>query len=74
MKMDGNPERNPLTKLQVCECGKLHLTYGPLTLHFEKVEFLRFVVSINSLASQFGKFPSERIIPITRQPNGNGSH
>ena len=74
MKKDANPAKNPLIKLQVCECGKLHLTYGSLTLHFEQFEFQEFAASINSLARQLGKIPSERIIPITSQTNGNGSH
>lgn len=39
--------------LNVCGCGKLHFTYGSLTLHFEREEFLAFAEVVNQLAAQF---------------------
>lgn len=43
MRVDGQ------STLALCGCGKLHYTYGPLTLHFEKDEFLRFASSVGRL-------------------------
>lgn len=38
-------------KLAVCGCGRLHVTYGSITLHFEREEFQVFADSIGRLAS-----------------------
>lgn len=38
-------------KLVLCDCGKLHLTYGALTLHLTRDEFLVFSESIRRLAT-----------------------
>lgn len=38
--------------LNVCGCGKLHFTYGSLTLHFEREEFLAFADVVSQLATQ----------------------
>jgi len=43
MRVDGQ------STLALCGCGKLHYTYGPLTLHFERDEFLRFASSVGRL-------------------------
>lgn len=39
------------SKLAVCGCGRLHLTYGSITLHFDREEFQVFADSIGRLAS-----------------------
>jgi len=39
------------TKLALCGCGKLHVTYGAVTLHFEREEFVQFADSIGRLAA-----------------------
>ncbi|MBA5867861.1 MAG: hypothetical protein GDA67_14300 [Nitrospira sp. CR1.3] len=39
------------TKLVLCGCGKLHVTYGSVTLHFEREEFVLFAESIGRLAA-----------------------
>jgi hypothetical protein len=39
------------TTLDVCGCGRLHLTYGPITLNFEREEFVRFARDVGRLAS-----------------------
>jgi hypothetical protein len=39
------------SKLAFCGCGKLHFTYGPLTLHFDRVEFLAFADSVGRLGA-----------------------
>jgi hypothetical protein len=39
------------SKVAFCGCGKLHFTYGPLTLHFDRVEFLAFADSVSRLGA-----------------------
>ena len=48
------------TALNVCGCGKLHFTYGPITLHFEPQEFVAFAGSIAALLTQFRQIPEGR--------------
>lgn len=36
--------------LAICDCGRLHLTYGPVTLHFHQEEFLAFTNELSRLA------------------------
>jgi hypothetical protein len=50
------------TALSVCACGKLHFTYGPITLHFEPKEFVDFSGEIAHLGAKF------RLIQDGRQP------
>jgi hypothetical protein len=38
-------------KLALCGCGKLHFTYGPVTLHFDRDEFQRFAESVGRLGA-----------------------
>ena len=38
------------TMLDVCGCGRLHLTYGVITLNFRREEFLRFAREVERLA------------------------
>jgi hypothetical protein len=40
-----------LLKLNMCECGDLHLTYRSVTLHFEREEFLHFAVQVSRMAT-----------------------
>ncbi|RMH07869.1 MAG: hypothetical protein D6704_04175 [Nitrospirae bacterium] len=49
------------TKLNICDCGRLHLTYGVVTLHFTRKEFVDFAGLISQLAAHL---PS--ILPATR--------
>lgn len=39
-------------KLNVCGCGRLHFTYGPITLHFDREEFQVFAKVVGRLAAQ----------------------
>lgn len=39
------------SKVSFCGCGKLHFSYGPLTLHFDRVEFLAFADSVGRLGA-----------------------
>lgn len=38
-------------KLVLCDCGKLHVTAGSVTLHFTRDEFQVFAESIRRLAA-----------------------
>lgn len=38
------------TMLDVCGCGRLHLTYGSVTLNFQRDEFVRFARDVGRLA------------------------
>lgn len=40
------------SKVTLCECGKLHFTYGPVTLHFDREEFLKFADSVGRLGAR----------------------
>ncbi|WNM61690.1 hypothetical protein [Candidatus Nitrospira neomarina] len=39
-------------KLNVCDCSRIHLTYGSITLHFEKEEFLAYATQLTRMAAQ----------------------
>ncbi len=39
------------TALAVCGCGRLHLTYGPVTLNFQRDEFVKFARDVDRLAA-----------------------
>ncbi len=54
--------------LNVCGCGKLHFTYGPITLHFEREEFLTFADEVNHAAAHLG----DQRGPVAF-PGGNGT-
>lgn len=38
-------------KLNVCDCSRIHLTYGAITLHFEKEEFLAYAMQLTRMAA-----------------------
>lgn len=38
--------------MHVCGCGRLHFNYGPITLHFEREEFVAFAEQVGRLAVQ----------------------
>ncbi|MFZ1746951.1 MAG: hypothetical protein WBO24_15095 [Nitrospirales bacterium] len=38
-------------KLNVCDCSRIHLTYGSITLHFEKEEFLAYAMQLTRMAA-----------------------
>ncbi len=50
-------------RLNVCGCGRLHVTYGPITLHFEPEEFLAFGEALTQLVDQFRRIQRERLVP-----------
>jgi hypothetical protein len=50
------------TVLSICDCGGLHLTYGTLTLHFTRDEFIDFAGSVAQLASQLGEVEERSLV------------
>lgn len=44
-------QRDGQTKLALCGCGKLHFTYGSVTVHFEREDFLLFADSVGRLSA-----------------------
>ena len=50
--MDNVIHGNGQAKLNVCGCGNLHFTYGPITLHFDREEFQAFAEVVSRLAAQ----------------------
>jgi len=43
---------NQHLKLNVCDCGHLHLTYRSVTIHFEKEEFLNYAELVGQMATR----------------------
>ncbi len=43
--------------LKLCGCGQLHCTYGPLTLHLRREEFLAFAEQIAQAARYLKQSP-----------------
>lgn len=43
---------NGQAALNTCGCGRLHFTYGPITLHFDRDEFQMFAAVVGRLAAQ----------------------
>jgi hypothetical protein len=46
--------------LNISGCGRLHFTSGPLTLHFDRDEFLVFARVVATLAAQLGRIEDSR--------------
>jgi len=36
--------------LEMCACGRIYLTYGPVTVAFKYAEFIRFARNVSRLA------------------------
>ena len=49
--------------LNVCGCGRLHIPYGPITLHFEPEEFLAFGEAVTQLVDQFRRIQRDQLVP-----------
>lgn len=52
-------------KLVLCGCGRLHVTCGPVTLHFNRDEFLAFASSVGRLAAVVTQHPAS-LAPAAR--------
>jgi hypothetical protein len=59
------------TTLNFCTCGRLHLTYGPITLHFEPSEFLSFASDVAAVAAELRHMLGSQL-PVLPTP-GNGT-
>jgi hypothetical protein len=60
---------NQHLKLNVCDCGDLHLTYRSVTMHFEKNEFLSYAALVGQMAARISdsaRLRQTRTIPDTR--------
>lgn len=53
-------------KLVLCGCGRLHVTCGPVTLHFDRDEFLVFADSVSRLAAIVKQSPAT-LAPLARR-------
>ncbi len=42
---------NQRLKLNICECGDLHLTYQSMTFHFTQEDFLYFATHVGRMAT-----------------------
>lgn len=62
------------SKVAVCECGKLHFTYGPMTLHFDRVEFLAFADLVGRLGALVRQFPQDSTVVPSHVPNATICH
>ncbi|MCC2640402.1 MAG: hypothetical protein K0S45_815 [Nitrospira sp.] len=51
-------QRGTRASLSMCTCGKLHLSYDLITLHFEQDEFISFADSVAHLLAQYKKVHS----------------
>ena len=61
------------TKLALCTCGKLHLTYGAVTLHFDRDEFLLFAESVGRMSAIARQVPGP-VLTSSLTPNANICH
>ena len=46
--MDNVIHGNGQAALNVCGCDRLHFTYGPITLHFDRDEFVAFAGAVGA--------------------------
>lgn len=62
------------TALNVCGCGRLHLTYGPITLHFEAIEFTLFAADVARIVAHLRRTHSGPEHPLPAEPTGSPCH
>ncbi len=62
------------SKLAFCECGKLHFTYGPVTLHFDREEFIAFADSVGRLGTLVKQAANGSTPAPSFAPNANVCH
>jgi hypothetical protein len=62
------------SKVAICGCGKLHFTYGPLTLHFDRVEFLGFADSVGRLGALVRQSSKDSTVVPSHVPNATVCH
>jgi len=60
---------NQHLKLNVCDCGHLHLTYKSVIIYFEKKEFLNYAALVGQMAARVSESTSlrqTRALPDTK--------
>jgi hypothetical protein len=62
------------SKLAFCECGKLHFTYGSVSLHFDRDEFLMFADSVGRLGAIVRQAAQDSICVSGPVQNANVCH
>jgi hypothetical protein len=62
------------SKMAFCGCGKLHFTYGPLTLHFDRSEFLAFADSVGQLGALVRQAANDSTLVPSHVPNATICH
>ncbi len=69
------PDRvNEHPMLSLCGCGRLHFTYGPMTLHFDRHEFLLFAIDVNRMAAQVRQTTPISDLPSAAKQNATVCH
>lgn len=56
--IDRKRQTNGPMKLVLCECGRVYVTCGTVTLHFDRDEFLVLAGSMNQLAAIIKQRPA----------------
>lgn len=62
------------SKVVLCDCRKLHFTYGSITLHFDRDEFLVFGESGGRLSAMVRQATAGSSFTPGRIPNPNVCH
>ena len=62
------------SKVAFCGCGKLHFTYGPMTLHFDRSEFLAFADSVCRLGALVRQSVKDSPVVPSHVPNATICH
>lgn len=62
------------SKMAFCGCGKLHFTYGPITLHFDRSEFLAFADSVGRLGALVRQAAKDPTVAPSYVPNATICH
>lgn len=61
-------------KVAICACGTLHFTYGAVTLHFDRNEFVSFAESVRRLGALVGQDGQDYGVALTPPSHGHVCH
>ncbi|MFO0775516.1 MAG: hypothetical protein U0172_12705 [Nitrospiraceae bacterium] len=67
-------QEDGVTKVTLCGCGKLHFSYGPVTVHFERDQFLQFAESVGRIAACVRQAPHNQATSGSAQPASTLCH
>ena len=62
------------SRVMLCDCGKFHFTYGSITLHFDRDEFLVFAESVGRLSTMVRQATAGSSFAAGRIPNTTVCH